>query len=611
MPEIYIPTNAKQISQRKQEEWEKYCKIIQWGRQNPVRFANEIFGLKLMDYQAWVFMNTWHRPFVCWLECRGAGKDAAAAVYFMTKLLLIPNYKVFVSTLSAAQSAESFKKLEDIAKQKIPSFKSANDVFLHELTLPQNRNTDGFSHNPAGHSFELFNGSGLVTLSSNIETLRGKRGSVWFNETGWMSADAMAVIENFINVDSNFSTSTEKVRHIDPKQMPLQLLYTSSASDMSFPFYEKYKTFAINMIKGDSNYFCCDIDAYDILNHSTIDGEPIKSHLSEQQIQKAIEEDADAADRELFNKFRKGSGANAVVSMDCIIRNSFVRKPELYNITGKDKYIICFDPARNFDGSVLTIFKVCDGDDGYRLECVNVISMVDKDTKKKTPLPMNQQIEIIKDVMIRYNGERSAEWENIEMYIDSGSGGGGISAVCDQLLSGWTDKYGKEHRGIIDPNHKQYETARKRYPDAAPIVTLVDPQSYKRIIYNALEKYMSLNLITFTKYDNKEYLSIEDSKTHEFRQERLSPDEQMALLQIELAKNEMSYMCRFDNPNGSVSYELSRDKKNTMHDDRAYTLALGAYALAKMRRNDILEKPKQDKHQCVFEFRQPKLLHDR
>ena len=43
----------------------------------------------------------------------------------------------------------------------------------------------------------------------------------------------------------------------------------------------------------------------------------------------------------------------------------------------------------------------------------------------------------------------------------------------------------------------------------------------------------------------------------------------MALIQINLAKTELSYMCRYDNPNGGVQYELAKDKKNTMHDDRA------------------------------------------
>ena len=84
---------------------------------------------------------------------------------------------------------------------------------------------------------------------------------------------------------------------------------------------------------------------------------------------------------------------------------------------------------------MLSIFQVInDKEVGYKLRLENVVSMVDQSTKNKTPLPMNAQLEIIKDLMIKYNGERAAEWENIEFYIDAGSGGGGISAVADQLL---------------------------------------------------------------------------------------------------------------------------------------------------------------------------------
>ena len=69
----------------------------------------------------------------------------------------------------------------------------------------------------------------------------------------------------------------------------------------------------------------------------------------------------------------------------------------------------------------------------------------------------------------------------------------------------------------------------------------------------------------------------------------LSEEEKISLQQIELMKTEVSYMCRYDNANGGVQYELTKDKKNTMHDDRAYVLALGAYALALLRRTDLIE----------------------
>ena len=584
--EIYTPLSNKELSQKKIEEYTKMAKIIQWGRQNPLKFCETFFGLQLIDYQAYCFMKTWTAQFALWAECRGAGKDTLAACYYMTRLLLIPDYRLYISSNTYAQSVESFNKLRDIALKRIPSFKSATDVFSREVDKSGGTSETGFLQAPTCR-FRLYNNSQMEALSSNLEAIRGKRGAVWFNETAWKTAEELAVVENFINVDTSFSTSTEKVRHYDPQQMPLQILYTSSVGDVTYPFFDKYKTFFKKMVVGNNNYFCFDIDAYDILNHSSIKGEPIKAHLTEDQIMKAIEEDPDQADVELFNKFRQGGGPNGVVTMDELIRNSVIRKPLLYNDTGKRKFIFCYDPARNFDGSVLSIFEIInDKDVGFKLRLVNVVSMVDQNSKNKTPLPMPQQLEIIKDLMIKYNGERAAEWENIDFYIDAGSGGGGISAVADQLMDDWYDKYGKKHRGIIDPVHKQYETARKTYTNAMPIVHLVDPQGYKKVMYDALSKMIKLNLIEFTTYDGKDYIMVEN-KNGEFESVDLTQEEMIALSQMEFAKLQLSYMCRYDTPNGGVTYELSKDKKN-MHDDHAYTLAEGAFALALLRRDDLL-----------------------
>ncbi len=589
--EIYIPTTDQEFSQRKIEEYAKFEKIINWGRKDPVHFAEEFFGIKLIDYQKWCFIESWDKPFALWLCSRGTGKTTLAAVYLQTKMLLIPNYNVFVSTNSLRQSIDCFKKIEDLALQRIPSFKTVTDIFLAEVEKSANSET-GFLHNPAGHFFKLYNNSSLLTLSTNLNALRGKRGSVYYDETSWQTREAMAATEHFADVDASFGLGVEKVHYFEPIQMPLQLLYASSAGDVTFPFYEKYVSFAKKMFLGDRNYFVCDINANTVVNFSTVDGEKIKSHLTQAQIDKAVDEDPELADRELFNKFRKDGGQNAVVKMDVLIRNSDVRSPLLFNDTGKKKFIFCYDPARNFDGSVLSIFQVMDNKEfGYWLQLENVVSMVDINSKNKTPLPMPQQLEIIKELMIKYNGERAAEWENIEFYIDAGSGGGGISAVADQLMKGWTDKNGIKHRGIIDPEHKQYETARKKYTNAMPIVHLIDPQGYKKVIYDALQKMANLNLIKFTDYDNKDHIML-DKKNGEFEKYELSFDEKLALTNINLLKMETSYMCRYDTPNGGVQYELAKDKKNTMHDDRAYTLAMGAYALAKLRREDLLQKPK-------------------
>ena len=73
--------------------------------------------------------------------------------------------------------------------------------------------------------------------------------------------------------------------------------------------------------------------------------------------------------------------------------------------TGDKKFIFCYDPARSFDGSILSIYQLIkDKKIGYYLRLENCISMVDINTKNKTPLPMPEQLEIIKEQLIRYNG---------------------------------------------------------------------------------------------------------------------------------------------------------------------------------------------------------------
>ena len=122
--------------------------------------------------------------------------------------------------------------------KKIPSFKTCTDLFAQEVERGLNSET-GFSHNPSGHKFNLYNNSGMLTLSSNLDALRGKRGSVMYDETAWQTAEQMAITENFINVDSSFRLGVGTDSNLEPIQVPLQLLYASSAGDVTYPFYEK------------------------------------------------------------------------------------------------------------------------------------------------------------------------------------------------------------------------------------------------------------------------------------------------------------------------------------------------------------------------------------
>lgn len=587
--EIMCPLSDKEFSQKKLEAYDRFGKVINEGRKNPIWFVEYFYGIKLIDYQAYGFMKSWWTPFVLWLCSRRAGKTVTASVFLQAKMLLIPNYNVFISTNSAAQSIEIFKMIENIALQRVPSFATVTDIFAQEVEKNANNKT-GFVHDVAGHRFRLPNNSQLLTLSTHAEANRGKGGSVFFDETAWQTKEQMAAIEHFANMDSSFKTSVGKQTYYYPKQIPLQLFYASSAGDVEFPFYDRYREFSKNMLLGDSNYFVFDLNVNTILNYSTINGEKIKAHISEDAVKKAIEDDPEAAERELFNRFRKGAGSNSVVKMDVLLRNSEVRKPILFNETGKQKFIFCYDPARNYDNSVLTIFELIeDKKIGFYLRVANVISMVDTNSAKKTPLPMPKQREILKKMMIAYNGD-TPDWGNIEMYFDSGVGGQATGGITDELVKDWIDEEGNVWKGVIDPEHKQYQTVKREYPNAVPIVHLIDPQSNKKVIYDALMKMASLNLIKFLSYDKKNYIML-PMENGDFIRYDLSTEEELALANDNLMKTEISYMCRYETNSGNVTYELERGQTIVKHDDRAYTCALGAYALAVKRREDLLKKP--------------------
>lgn len=610
---IYVPPTNIELSQRKVEEYQKWTDIANWGRQNPVRFAEEIFGTQMIDFQRYVFQESWWRPYCLWLCCRAMGKDTTGSILYMTKLMLIPDYHLFISCNAYAQSVDTLNKMRDIAYKRIPTFASLTDLFAREVDKTGSNSETGFIQSPPAH-FRLFNNSDCTALSSNLETIRGKRGGVWFNETGWKDAESISVVENFANVDSSFSTSTEEIVYAQPPQIPLQLLYTSSASSVDTPFFEKYKYFFEKMLIGDDKYFVCDIDAYDVLNHSTINGKQIKSHLSEARIHKDVEDNPDAADRELFNKFRKGGGKDTLVDMGEIMRNSEYRKPVLFNDTNKRKFVFSYDPARNFDGSVLTIAEVIEektNDKKGKNTVFKVVyskEMVDRTSSRKAPLDMVEQLKLIRKLLVDFNGEAN-DWENIiEFNIDAGAGGGGVSAIADQLLLPFKDKDGNDHVGIIDPEHNAYETARKRYPDNAPIVRLREPKKLKTVMYDALAKMIKQNVFKFTSYDGKDYLLIGDENDKDgFKQEYLSDEEKVALQMIELGKTQLSYIVRYETSGGSLSYELAKDKQNKMHDDAAYTLCMLGYSLSVMRRGQIVNRKKDNENHSFLFMKNPRL----
>ena len=56
------------------EIFEKYTKILQWGRANPTRFIEDFLKIQLTDHQKWMILSSWAPSTVVWLCSRATRK---------------------------------------------------------------------------------------------------------------------------------------------------------------------------------------------------------------------------------------------------------------------------------------------------------------------------------------------------------------------------------------------------------------------------------------------------------------------------------------------------------------------------------------------------------
>lgn len=552
-------------------------------------------GMDLLDYQKYVFMKSWNTPFVLWCMGRSSGKTTLGSPFIMAKTILIPNYAVYILAGSGSQSQEMFLKIEKIAKRELASFTGLTDMFYNE-TVKSASNTSGFTHNPASFKFTLYNGSNVNSLNGSFDNNRSKRSNLnFYDESGFAQDELFTTSEPFAVQNSDFRLGGDVDVTLLPKQFPNQLIYASSASSTDTYFFRKYRDFSKKMFLGDKRYFVADVSS-DVVINATFNGKlyPV-SLLTQETVDGAMRENKEKAMREYKNIFTTEGSDQQIIKRAMIIRNSEVRPPLLSN-DGNRKILLAIDPARNHDNSVFTAGEiVLDEDVGLKLNICHNVSWTDIAKKKKTPIKTPDQIKDFKRMLSEYNGNMAADYENIEaVLIDAGAGGAGMSAWADGLLEDWIDSKGNKRKGLIDKDHEEYKGYVSQYPNASDKLRLLSPQKLKREMFEALIEMMSLDLITFPDaYDYKGVLTIID-ENGETKRHKLAQEEEMSLINIDIAKEELVSIYSFKSTNGSVRYDLPPDKLNKIGDDRAYTIAMMAWYLQQLRRSDIVNKPQED-----------------
>ncbi|WP_256715855.1 terminase [Paenibacillus odorifer] len=544
----------------------------------------------------------------------------------MAKTNLIPNFQAYIMSGVGSQAQEAFLKIEKIAKKEIASFTGLTDVFYNE-TVKSTANTDGFTHNPASFQYKLYNGSALNSLNGAFDNNRSKRSNLnVYDESGFAPEELFVTSLPFITQDSNFKLGGDIDISLEPKQFPNQAIFASSASGTDTYFYKVYKDYAKKMFLGDNRYFVADINAEIVIN-ATFNGKKYPVGLLKQEvIDDAMRKNKEKALREYYNKFSTEGGENQAIKRSVIIRNSEVRLPLLFNDTG-NKIALAYDPARSYDNSVTMAGEIYwDDNVGYKMRICNGVSFVDISKKNKTPMRTPEQIAHLKQMILDYNGNHSADYENISaLLIDSGAGGGGVN-IADDFMEEWVDSKGIKHKGMIDK--KESSDYVSKFPNAVDKIKLMSPKKYKTEMFDALVEMMGLDLISFTdEYDMKGHLTIFEEEVIEYEDEKknknkdirskekvhkLSFDEELALKNIDLAKEEIVNIYRYDNPNGGRRYALSPEKEAKMHDDRAYCLAMLAWHLQQLRRENITKRKKSTySAEGYFHIKQPNIYSTR
>ena len=652
---IYVKPGVYALSSRKLESLIKIAGLQKYYQCNPVRFINDFFNIELLDAQAWIIQRSWTCPNVLLVCTRGFGKSTVIDIMIMAKDMLFNNYWTYIASGSGSQAEQTFTTLERLANDNIDTMLgSTGYIFKQEIEI-KNAAGDGFSHSSNGFSYNLFNGSMTQTLNSNIDKKRGMRGNVIFDECGFLSEEMMQVYAAFAIVNKSFASGKDRDGNsIDmnrlrciPSNIPNQLFYISSASSTDTEFYRLYRDFSKRQLMGDPDYFVAHIDC-EVAFKPTIRGEVMAPLLTKSTVEAAMRTNPEKARREYYCEFTTDAGVDAIIRRGVITRNEETRKPLLYNDTGDKKFVITYDPARSRDNSVILVGEIYDSElpDGSiekKMRLVNCINLVDVGKKIKSPMQTPDQIKYLKKIILDYNGGADAYGNIVGVYIDAGSGGGGVN-IADYLMEDWVDEAGITHRGLID---KEYSAEYvKKFPNAVDKVKLMSPSAFKSEMYEAMIELMNQDKISFTApYDNKGFLTIFDTDEEKLnkakkeiieklKKKKLSKEEfdkkleeelnqiqsvntkivkldwqdEIALANIDALKEELVNMVRKKRDSGKDSFELTPEKANKLHDDRAYTCCMASYALMQERRKSITQKKRKQEtnYSSIFKIRAPK-----
>ncbi len=605
----------KLITEAQRRLYEADAEIIQYFRRNPVIAADNLLGIKLFDAQKWILQEMWNKSHVVLCCSRNFGKSFIGAVFLLLKAMLYPNSSIYIVSSSGQQSKELFNKIEEIVTRigkTAASIQSLKDI-AQEETVKNPTNKTGFSHCPEQYEVCFWNGSAIYTLNSNPDRVRSRRATiVFFDEAAFCSDELIAAAEAFATQESNFITSTDESFSplTQKRKCDTQLIYASSQDDAGKLFYKRYREYAKEMIAGNRDYFVVDMIA-DTAMKTFMDGKPYVPLLTQDKVDSAMKINRDKALREYYNVPTRDGGVNQIIKWGQVRECEKFSLPVLGFENDEQKFVFALDPARTYDNSINSVMLLfMDSEKGLCGRICNCINFLDTASKNRYKLDSNRQIQCLRELLVKYNGADYSDYVHIDsLLIDAGSGGGGLSTYADGMLNDFVDSKGNKHYGLIDKTYEAYSGYAERYPNAIDKLRLLNPKKLRNQMVEETIELIQMGVLQFPyEYKDSDYIKIvqpgengqEEMITHE-----VTSEEREALMNIDLMKNELTSIHRFNNADGTAAtYALSTDKRARMHDDRFYTLIMLGHRLYELRRKTKVrqaedEIPIQEDYSCV------------
>lgn len=417
------------LTTTRRKVFELDAQTINYYRRNPVIACEELLGIYLSDAQAWMLAASWNTQRSVWSCSRNFGKSFLIAIFCILRATLYMNQNIYIVSSKGNQAKETFTRLEEIVKgvgrtaESIPDLKN----IVQNETVTNDKNKDGFKHDPASYTVEFHNGSKIFTLNSKPDNVRSKRSSLTvFDECAYCAEELIAAVEPFStqSSDAKYGKNTIKNQDFMPLQPHNQIIYASSQGSVDAVFYQRYKEFAKKMIAGNRDYFVCDMPCYTAMEmyHK---GEKIPPLLTQSVVDDAMKLDKEKALREYYNQPDLTGGVNQIVKWDTIRKNEKQIIPYI-GWKPENKIVLAFDPARTIDNSILMAMQVYDDPDyGICGDIISCTNFVDLASRKKYKLDSNRQLHEIRHILLAYNGT-GLDYEFLDSFlVDQGSGGGG------------------------------------------------------------------------------------------------------------------------------------------------------------------------------------------